>query len=61
MNWDWEKLQKQQQGRSGGRPPSFDDFQEQFDKFKRFKLPSWKLIIPLIVLLWVASGSYNFV
>ena len=58
MNWDWDKLQKQQQGRSGGRPPSFDDFQEQIDRFKRFNLPSWKFIIPLILLLWVASGFY---
>lgn len=58
MNWDWEKLQKQQQGRGGGKPPSFDDFQEQLDKFKKFKLPGWKLIIPIIIALWVASGFY---
>jgi len=59
MNWDWEKLQKQQQGRSGGgRPPNFDDFQGQFDKFKQFKLPGWKLILPIIILLWIASGFY---
>ncbi|MBG0791777.1 MAG: FtsH protease activity modulator HflK [Desulfovibrionaceae bacterium] len=58
MNWDWEKLQKQQQGRPGGKPPSFDDFQVQFDKFKNFKLPGWKLIVPIIIILWVASGFY---
>ena len=58
MNWDWEKLQKQQQGRPGGKPPSFDDFQDQFDKFKKFKLPGWKLIVPIFVLLWLASGFY---
>lgn len=59
MNWDWEKLQKQQQGRSGGgKPPSFDDFQGQFDKFKDFKLPGWKLFLPIIILLWIASGFY---
>lgn len=58
MNWDWEKLQKQQQGRPGGKPPNFDDFQEQFDKFKKFKLPSWKLIIPILIVLWIASGFY---
>lgn len=58
MNWDWEKLQKQQQGRPGGKPPSFDDFQQQFDKLKKFKLPGWKFILPIIVLLWVASGFY---
>ncbi len=58
MNWDWEKLQKQQQGRPGGQPPSFDDFQDQFDKFKKFKLPGWKLIVPIFILLWLASGFY---
>ena len=58
MNWDWEKLQKQQQGRPGGKPPSFDDFQQQFDKFKNFKLPGWKLIVPILILLWIASGFY---
>ncbi len=58
MNWDWEKLQKQQQGRPGGKPPSFDDFQDQIDKFKQFKLPGWKLIVPILILLWVASGFY---
>jgi len=58
MNWDWEKLQKQQQGRPGGHPPSFDDFQDQFDKFKKFKLPGWKLIVPIIIILWLASGFY---
>jgi len=58
MNWDWEKLQKQQQGRPGGKPPSFDDFQNQLDKLKKFKLPGWKLVIPLFILLWIASGFY---
>lgn len=58
MNWDWEKLQKQQQGRPGGKPPGLDDFQQQFEKFKNFKLPGWKLIVPIIVLLWIASGFY---
>jgi membrane protease subunit HflK len=58
MNWDWEKLQKQQQGRPGGKPPSFDDFQDQFDKFKNFKLPGWKFIVPIIIILWLASGFY---
>jgi membrane protease subunit HflK len=58
MNWDWEKLQKQQQGRPGGKPPGFDDFQEQLEKFKNFKLPGWKFIVPIIILLWIASGFY---
>lgn len=59
MNWDWEKLQKQQQGRpGGGKPPSFDDFQHQFDKFKNFKLPGWKLIVPILIILWIISGVY---
>jgi len=58
MNWDWEKLQKQQQGRPGGNPPNFDDFQNQIEKFKKFKLPGWKLIVPIFIVLWIASGFY---
>ncbi|MUM77300.1 FtsH protease activity modulator HflK [Pseudodesulfovibrio sp. F-1] len=58
MNWDWEKLQKQQQGRPGGKPPGFDDFQQHFQKFKNFKVPGWKLVVPLLIVLWIASGFY---
>ncbi|WP_285907723.1 FtsH protease activity modulator HflK [Pseudodesulfovibrio pelocollis] len=58
MNWDWEKLQKQQQGRPGGKPPGFDDFQQHFQKFKNFKVPGWKIVVPLIIVLWIASGFY---
>ncbi|MFH1913600.1 MAG: FtsH protease activity modulator HflK [Pseudomonadota bacterium] len=58
MNWDWEKLQKQQQGRPGGKPPGFDDLQQHFQKFKNFKVPGWKIVVPLIIVLWIASGFY---
>lgn len=60
MNWDWEKLQKQQQGRKGGpsKPPGFDDFNQQFEKLRRFKFPGWKLLILAAFGLWLISGVY---
>ncbi|WP_147819888.1 FtsH protease activity modulator HflK [Salidesulfovibrio onnuriiensis] len=58
MNWDWDKLQKQRQGNSGGTPPGFDDFNEQFKKFKNFKLPGGKLIFLALGVLWLLSGIY---
>ncbi|KAB1441770.1 FtsH protease activity modulator HflK [Pseudodesulfovibrio senegalensis] len=58
MNWDWEKLQKQRQGNTGGTPPGFDDFNEQFKKLKSFKLPGGKIVLLAVALLWLLSGIY---
>ncbi|WP_018124668.1 FtsH protease activity modulator HflK [Desulfovibrio oxyclinae] len=61
MNWDWDKLQKQQQGRRGGgssTPPGFEDFNQQFEKFKRIRFPGWKLVLLAVVILWLISGVY---
>lgn len=60
MNWDWDKLQKQRQGnsRGGGTPPGFDDFGEQFKKFKEFKFPGAKFFLLGLALLWLLSGIY---
>lgn len=59
MNWDWEKLQKQRQGNSGGgTPPGFDDFNEQLKKFKNFRLPGGKFLFLAVALLWLLSGIY---
>lgn len=59
MNWDWDKLQKQRQGQhSPGGPPNFDDLQQQFEKFKRFKAPGWQFIVLILVGLWLLSGIY---
>lgn len=59
MNWDWDKLQKQRQGHSGGgTPPGFDDFNEQLKKFKNFKLPGGKLLLLAVAALWLLSGIY---
>jgi len=61
MNWDWEKLQKQQQQRRGplgGGPPNLDDFSEKFKQFKNFKLPGAKLLVLGIVVLWLLTGIF---
>ncbi|MBW2604071.1 MAG: FtsH protease activity modulator HflK [Deltaproteobacteria bacterium] len=56
MNWDWEKLKKQQDGKEGGVvPPKMDDLVE---KFKKFKLPGGPLLILLFILIF--SGSSMF-
>ena len=49
MNWDWEKLKKQQEDKGGGMPPPKID--ELFEKFKSFKLPGSPLLIIVIVLI----------
>ena len=59
MNWDWEKLKKQQEEKDGGIvPPKMDDLVE---KFKKFKLPGSPLLILLIVLIvLIFLGSSMF-
>jgi membrane protease subunit HflK len=57
MPWDWDKLQKQKMGRSGGNPsPQMD---EVIDKFKglKGKLPGFWLLVAVIVLLIVIFSS----
>ncbi|MDD4953065.1 MAG: FtsH protease activity modulator HflK, partial [Desulfovibrionaceae bacterium] len=63
MNWDWEKLKKQQRGRggpSGGgvQPPDFEGINEKLRRLKNVKLPGGKLVAAALVLLWIASGIY---
>jgi len=59
MNWDWEKLKRQQQGSGGGVPPQMDDF---LKKVKGFKLPGGfkggPFIILLILLLLIGSSVF---
>ena len=56
MNWDWEKLKKQQDGKEGGMvPPKMDDL---FEKFKKFKLPGGPLLILLFVLIFFGSSMF---
>ena len=56
MNWDWEKLKKQQEGKEGGMvPPKMDDLVE---KFKKFKLPGGPLLILLFVLIFFGSSMF---
>ena len=56
MNWDWEKLKKQQDGKGGGMvPPKMDDLVE---KFKKFKLPGGPLLILLFALIFFGSSTF---
>jgi len=58
MNWDWEKLKKQQQspGDGGGRvPPQVD---EVIKKFKNVKLPGGPLLILILLALFFGSSTF---
>jgi membrane protease subunit HflK len=56
MNWDWEKLKKQQEEKEGGIvPPKMDDL---VDKFKKFKLPGGPLLILLLALIFLGSSMF---
>jgi membrane protease subunit HflK len=56
MNWDWEKLKKQQDGKDGGVvPPKMDDLVE---KFKKFKLPGGPLLILFFALIFFGSSMF---
>jgi len=56
MNWDWEKLKKQQDGKEGGMvPPKMDDLVE---KFKKFKLPGGPLLILIFALIFFGSSTF---
>ena len=58
MNWDWEKLKKQQQqqGKDPGTPPPQMD--ELLNKFKKVKLPGGPLIIIILVLLYLGTSVF---
>ncbi len=61
MNWDWDKLQQQKQGRggSGGSGgPNFDNLTKNVRQIRQFKLPAGRWIIALLVVLWLLSGIY---
>jgi len=56
MNWDWEKLKKQQEEKDGGIvPPKMDDLVE---KFKKFKLPGGPLLILLFALIFFGTSTF---
>jgi membrane protease subunit HflK len=56
MNWDWEKLKKQQDEKEGGMvPPKMDDLVE---KFKKFKLPGGPLLILLFALIFFGTSMF---
>lgn len=56
MNWDWEKLKKQQEGKEGGiTPPKMDEL---VDKFKKIKLPGGPLLILLLILIFLGTSMF---
>jgi modulator of FtsH protease HflK len=58
MNWDWEKLKKQQQspGDGGGKvPPQMD---EVIQKVKNIKLPGGPLLILILLALFFGSSTF---
>jgi len=64
MSWDWEKLQEKRRRQTGGgggpqgpKGPDFD-FGEGIEKLKNFRFPAWKLIIPILIVIWALTGIY---
>ncbi|MFH2220508.1 MAG: FtsH protease activity modulator HflK [Pseudomonadota bacterium] len=58
MNWDWEKLKKQQEGvtgKGGGIPPHVGDLVQ---KMKNFKLPGGPIIILIFIALFLGSSMF---
>ena len=56
MNWDWEKLKKQQEHKEGGMvPPKMNELVE---KFKKLKLPGGPLLILIFLLLFFGSSTF---
>ena len=63
MAWDWDKLQKQKRGGSGGGaglPPGIDDILEKI-KGARGKLPAsmWIIVLVIIIVFFGASSFYT--
>ena len=58
MNWDWDKLKKQQKSRGGGsgQPPQVDEI---LDKFKNVKFTGGPVIIIIIIII-LFFGSSTF-
>ena len=54
MSWDWEKLKEQQQ-KTGGKPPQWDDI---IQKFKEFKFPGGPLVILIIILAVIGTSVF---
>jgi len=54
MNWDWEKLKQQQQGKAPV-PPQMDEI---IQKFKKIKLPGGSLLVLIILLVFIGSSTF---
>lgn len=59
MNWDWEKLQEKRQRQSGPIPgPDLGDLNEKVKQFKEMNLPSWRIVLLVVAVIWLGSGIY---
>lgn len=60
MNWDWDKLDRQRQGGTGGGkiPPPLSDLGDKLKNFRNLKLPGAKLIVLGVLALWMLTGIY---
>ena len=62
MNWDWDKLKERQQGQPGGsrgQGPDFDKINELIEKFRNLNLPGLPIVIGLILIIWLITGTYT--
>ena len=63
MAWDWDKLQKQQKGGSGGgagQPPGIDDILEKIKGAKgKFPGSAWIIVVVIIIIILGASSFYT--
>ncbi|MCA1985047.1 MAG: FtsH protease activity modulator HflK [Desulfovibrio sp.] len=63
MNWDWDKLNSRKpQGPRGQRPSGGSsegpDLDRLKDALKQFKTPGAIFLVPLLLVLWLATGFY---
>ncbi len=59
MAWDWDKLQQQKQGRSGGTPPQMDDVLNKIKDVRRKFGGSWIIILIIFILILAWNIIYK--
>lgn len=63
MAWDWDKLQQQRKGSSGGspgRPPGMDEIFERIRSVKeKFPGGTWIIVVAVIILIFGSSCFYT--
>jgi len=59
MAWDWDKLQRQRQGKQGGTPPQMDEVLTKIKNMKSSLPGGWIFIVILIVLILAWNMVYK--